>query len=499
MNNTNIPDPSDVAYRTQVAAIEEFQGPIDGITATCGTWIKVRAKYADRWSTPMAGAEFNLWVGDELIADKKHLKDYEHIPGLTVGEPPPEEEAAQKEWYEKYNQLGTLVISKCQHGKARFELTKGSSADEKKIEALNKAIEARLDGEYRNLLKQMTPFQQEWDKQGVWSIRTSYKSGQHEGGKDWLKDQEELFTWKYWEEIGTAITKNTPILFDTAKEMGLELVDKRIDQAEELWSNRHNAVDPMWWMTQGEAYIDNTTQEIKEAKEYIEEFVTDAYQSSMTANEIFKRKDAIFALPSLIGAGRVDEIEAFIDIDLHAIDPEWAAQLKFDKSWQEMIELLNDGEAVANFVVYLDLCTKASPPNFYSFHFGKGAFYIQVELILLLLGVLLGGAGAAARIAVITARLANMTTKGNKVVKQSQNALLAYQRTYNGFTKVIEDFTELRGLLLKNRRAQGKNGSSGTELEQQRETKKRDSSCRICKSKKHNTPLHRGGNTDYRD
>ena len=498
MSKNNIPDPSVVAHKTEAIAIEEFQGPIDGVCKPCATWVKVSAKYNDRWNTPMAGAEFNLWVKDQLILDKKKLKDYDQV-GLKEGEAPHKDPEQQKIWFEKYNQLGTFMVPKTEFGKARFELTKSSSSDEKQIAAINKAIEARLDGEYRNLIKQMAPFQQIWDQLGIFSIRPSYKAGQRAGGESWVEDQQELLTWKYWQEIGDAITTNTPKLYDTAKTMGLEFAEDSIQEAEEMWKKRGNLANPNWWEAEWDAFVEQNVQAVTSAKDYIEESVNDAYKSSETAYEIFKRKDAIFAIPNLIAAGDIDEIEAFIDTDLYAIDPEWANQLRYNKDWQEFIEVLQDGEAAANFVVYLDLMIKVTPPNFYSFYFGKGAFYIQIEVALLVLGVLLGGAGAAARIAVLTARITNMAAKSNQVVKKSQEALQAYQRAHLAFIKVTQDMDKLRELLIKNRRHKAKSGASGTELEQRRETTKRDGKCRICQSKDHNTPLHRSGNLEYRE
>ncbi len=496
MSNPNTLKPAEIAQRTEATAIEKFQGPIDGITSPCGTWIKVKANYADRWQTPMAGAKFNLYVEDKLLLEGKHLKDYEQV-GLITGEGPPQNPQEVGPWYKKYQELGTFNHPSCEQGKARFELVKASASEEAQIEAINKAIAARLDGEYRNLVKQMLPYNREWDKSGPRSILKALEKADQEASEEWLKDQEELLTWKYWQDIGSTIAEYTPKLYDTAKSMGQEYIDDLIDDIEKVRANRENMKRPQWWLTKADEYIDEQNKKLKGAQEYVKEVAQDINESAQSALEIYQRREAILALPNLFVAGKVDEIEAFIDIDLYAIDPQLATELKYDKSWQEFLELAHDGEALTSITVYGDLIIKLIPPNFYFYYYGKGAFYIIIELLFLFVCLMFGGA-AAARVTSMSARLVSVTAKGGKAIEGSQDALRAYNRTIEAFTKVAEDLNKLREKLITSRRARSINGSSGTTLAQKRKTTERDGRCRVCDNKDHQTPLHRGGNVEYR-
>lgn len=48
-------------------------------------WVRIEARYADRWKTPMAGAEFKLWINEALYTQGK-LLDFTDV-GLTIGQP----------------------------------------------------------------------------------------------------------------------------------------------------------------------------------------------------------------------------------------------------------------------------------------------------------------------------------------------------------------------------------------------------------------------------
>ncbi|MDV7393707.1 hypothetical protein RZS08_20185, partial [Arthrospira platensis SPKY1] len=132
----NKPSPSEIAYRAEISE-HKHEGAINCEVVPCKTWVRVKAVYDDRWKTPMAGAKFNLWVGDKKVLSDKHLKDFEHVgrctanacpecpakyqknsgsAGLTPGKPP--KTAEEKKMWEE---LGTYCYLKCDPGPARFE------------------------------------------------------------------------------------------------------------------------------------------------------------------------------------------------------------------------------------------------------------------------------------------------------------------------------------------------------------------------------------------
>jgi DNA repair exonuclease SbcCD ATPase subunit len=186
---------------------------------------------------------------------------------------------------------------------------------------------------------------------------------------------------------------------------------------------------------------------------------------------------------------------------LQEIAPEFAATLRYNREWQGAVELLHDGESAAIFAVYLNLFLTVIPPNYWAHLFGKGSFVVFVEVVLILIGALLGGAGAAARIAVISARLARLGTKAaqsSRYIDKAMKALKAVTRALDSFQEAANDLARLRKKLLKSRRAKTRRGKTRTTIKERRETERRDGRCRVCGSRNHHTPLHRRGNVDYR-
>jgi hypothetical protein len=491
MSQSKVPEPSEIAKRTEAAAIEKFHGPIDGITSACGTWIKVKASYEDKWKTPMAGAKFDLYLEQELILEGKHLKDYEQV-GLTPGEGPPKDEIAALAWQQKYDELGTFYHPSCEKGKAYFEIVSDPSV-ESQISQLDDAIEASLDGAYRNLETNMSGFRQQWQALGSQSILYSIGAGAKEGAGDiaigvkesaidsyeWAKDLENWYA--LWDDIEK-----------TAVESG--------DWAQQSAANA-------WFVIKNTSTADvkaAAQQAASKAKsvgdalaQSVEESIESAGAIYEKAQTIYAHRKAIMNLPNQIIAKDINSIENFIDITLHDIDPDWAIQLKYDKSWQNTLELMNYEKSVTVYIAYGQLFFETIPPNFYTYYFGKGGIYIIYEFVLFLIGMLLGGIGAAARLAVITARIAKMSAKSTQLIDKSNDALRSFLKATEGLARAGEKMAEQAPLLTKAHRAETKNGVAGNTVEKQRTMIKKNKNCRICDSDKHKTPVSRKGNLKY--
>ncbi|MEM5529948.1 hypothetical protein WN093_14095 [Gammaproteobacteria bacterium AS21] len=488
MSKPDTPEPADIAKSTEAAAIEKFQGPIDGVTSPCGTWIKVKATYDDRWQTPMAGAKFNLYLNSELLLAGKHLKDYQQV-GLKPGEIPPKDAAAKAQWQQKYDELGTFYYPSCDEGKAYFEIVSDPSA-ESQIQQLDSAIESALDGAYRNVEAGMSGYREQWQTSGKKSLLISIGAGAKEGASDiatgisqtaeesydWVTDKDNWF--ELWQGTKEAASKGSDWAQASLKDAWYFVENTSVS---EVMNQAAEQVE-----TIGNAALDSIEESIEKAQANVEQ-----------VQKIYQHREALLNLPNHIVAADVNEIEAFIDTTLQAIDPEWAEQLRYDKSWQDTLELVNYRQSTVVFIAYAQQFFAAVPPNFYTFYFGKGGVFVLYEIILFVIGMLLGGIGAAARVSVITARIARMSGSSTKAVKNAQQALSGFSKMIESFAKAGDRMAKQAPLITKARRAETKDGVAGNTVEKQRAIIKNNKNCRICNSDKHTTPVSRKGNLEY--
>jgi len=482
------PSSSQIAYRAESSEFK-YEGPIDGRVASCKSWTRVKGVYNDRWNTPMAGAKINVWVNNVMVVCGKHLKDFEHL-GLKPGKPPKTKEE-KKLWEE----LGTYYYPNCENGTARFEIVQESeNLDE--IDSLRDSIQVRLDGAYRALEEKMSPYQKEWQTWGPLSIQIAIVQGFAEGSMDWLNEQKEIFSTKYWTDLGKSIEKGFWWTIDKA-ENALHGAEELLGEA---WKNRGKVLDLSWWGEQNDKLWQSVYDAGTTAYDIAIEGIGFTKRSVQSAIEIINRREAILKLPDYIVTGDVDAIEQFIDSDLVAIDSQLAEELRYNKKWQGAIELIHDGESISIFAVYINLFITVVPPNFYAHAVGKAGLYIFIEVALVVILAMLGGAGAAARIGTLSARFAQLTMKTANVsrkIDKAKDALHAFTQMLDSFQEAIGDMETLRKKLLKSRRHKVKKGTTGATLKQKRETEKRDGKCRICGEKNHHTPVHRKGELDY--
>lgn len=491
-----MPDPYTVDVQTSSSAHAQG-GEIDAPQDPCKHWVRVVGRYEDRWQTPMAGAEFKLLINGAVVLEKEYLKDYEQV-GLTRGVAPQTD--AQREAYEE---LGTYMYRNCDQGEAQAVILHdpGAEAD---VQDLRDGISARLDGGYRNLKEKMAPYQAEFDRLGWDSVVIALAEGAGESASNMIdsaaetldKAADKAFSLQFWRDVGDAIEEGFFETLDVAE----EAYEGAKDLAEHAYENRGVLLDDAWW----DKKLDDAGRALEATEAQIKETLSDAAdaveRSAKQAKAVYDHKEAIMALPGQIVAGDVDGIEAFIDTALRDIDPEMADKLQYDSSWQGAIELLQDGETAAVMGVYLDLFLTVVPPNFWAYAFGRAGPYILVEIILLIIGALLGGVGAAARIAVITARLARMgatMAKIGKLADKAIDAVRAAVKMIEAFTDSVTDIEKLKKKLLLSRRRSTRNGRTNSTLDERRDTEERDGRCRVCRNTSHNTPVDRRGEVDY--
>lgn len=485
------PSPSEISYRAELSS-SSHAGPINDPVVRCQSqnWIRLEGRYNDRWETPMAGAKFNLYInGAKVLGPDAHLYTHEQL-GIKPNKAPKTSTERGK-----YKDLGCYYYQNCDEGKARFEIV-GDSAASSQADQLIEAIEAKLDGGYRNIEKHMEPYQNMWDQYGVLSIQIGQAQGFLEAGEEWVKSWDEVFTAKYWEETGSALYNGASAVVDYVADAGA----KGYEMAKDAWDSRGSLLSGAWWQKQLEDAYNFTAETIEEVTEAALDAAETMGRTAQQIAIVIERRDAILALPEMVAQGDVDGLEAFIDNDLAAIDPDYAEELRYNKDWQGAIEILHEGNAVGIFMIYLQLFIVVVPPNFYAHLAGKAGFYIFIEVLLIIIGALLGGAGAVARIGALSARLARLGATGASIARKidrAQDALAAFRRMLDAFESSLNNMMELRQKLLISRRRNVRRGTTKNTLEERRETEKRDKSCRICKKKDHNTPLDRRGECDY--
>ena len=448
-------------------------------------WVEIKAHYRDRWQTPMAGAAFKMYINEALVKEGK-LLDYADV-GLQPGQVP--RTVVEKD---QWALLGTYKLEDCVPGVVRVELVTEAGL-EQSIANTRDGIVSTLDGSYHELVDAMKEYQALWDSYGAYSLPVGYYKGFQDAAVEWGKD---LFDADSWKELGGDISTGFWKLVDATGEAW----DGAVEKIQDAYDNRHVVTERAWWEAKfdeaqqgAKETIDSVQSNVKSAAEYIE-------QSGEKAVAIYNARAAIMALPEKIANGDVAAVESFIDNELRSIDPELADELRHSPTWQGTIELLQDGESISAALVYLGLFTSAVPAPFYAHAVGKAGFYIAIEVVMIVIGALLGGVGAAARIGVIAARFTAMAAKAGSVgmkVKHTQRSINAFAGMLRSFGDVAQDMEKLRDKLLKARRNHTKTGKTNQSLKEKRDTEKRNGKCRLCGSKQHHTPAPRRGILEY--
>ena len=257
-----------------------------------------------------------------------------------------------------------------------------------------------------------------------------------------------------------------------------------------------------WWQRS----IEDTTNDLytKQAQRLESAVSTgkSVLEAADKARKIYQHRDAILNLPALIADGKPKPIQAFVENELMDIDPELAKAIRNDPNFAIVLEIIADNESALTYLSYVGLMMEAIPPNFYAYVAGKGAAYLIIEVILLVVTALLSaGTAAAARITMLLARFAqtsaNVAGIGKKI-RRAKAAIEAFIRVIEDLSKAADDLHNLGAKLL---RARGKGlhlkGSTKTTLQAKKESIKRDKKCRLCGSTQHTTPRSKRGTVVY--
>ena len=379
---------------------------------------------------------------------------------------------------------------------------------EQEIVEERESIVQRLHAAYLNLTDEMAEFQEQWDDNPVLAFITSAREGWNQGGAEWLSDQAELFEKKTWVDLGGKIKETAGTAYDRLATYSKQRYE---DLKKDLNKYVENPDDTFynwaWWQTvikeQTDELVSQQVARLDSAQKAISDATATVLNTADKATKIYKHRDAILNLPTLIANGEPRPIQAFVDNELMEIDPELATAIKNDPNFALVLEVIADHDTALTYLSYVGLMVEAIPPNFYAYVAGKGGAYLMIEVVMLIVTALLSaGTAAAARITMLIARFAATSAKVATAGKKLQHAKAAI----NAFIRVLEDLSNavdnLHTLGAKLAKARSKGlvikGNTKTTLRAKKESIKRDKKCRLCGSTQHSTPRCRRGTVVYR-
>ena len=388
--------------------------------------IKLIAHYKDKWKTPMAGATFNLYINDAKVLSEAKLKGYKP----------------------DFKEAGTYIYEYAEDGKINFEIV--TEDREAQLRKLKEDLINLLDPDFKELNKSMVKYQEEWrNNSAIVSLSNAVSKGAKEALKDVGESIEEMFTAKFWSDIGDDIVT----LKDSAKRSigeGLESLDKAYEEVSKEIEQKgfyEWAGDEVNEMEDG---IESSYEELKVTAKTI---ASTADLWVKDGKIIYDHREEIMALPKNLLGGEVNKVEMFLDKVVLEIDKELYDELKNSEHWQSTIELLYDREAINVPVIYLQAMLRAVPPNFYMQQFGYIAVTLIVEIILVIILALLGGVGAIARLVSLVNRL-------KKAISVADKAGTAFISLLEKFQKAIELIKDNAMLLTVTRRIENKLGAT---------------------------------------
>ncbi|GGC07993.1 hypothetical protein [Pseudoduganella buxea] len=365
-----------------------------------------------------------------------------------------------------------------------------------------------LHAAYLALCEDMADFQHQWDADPTKAFLDSARAGASQGAADWLGDQAALFDKKTWVEIGHKVENFTG---DCLDRMATYSKQQYQDLAREINKHVSNPERTLynwaWWQRtiedEARAAVDSQRARLNAAVASVNDTASSMLATAEKAQKLYKHRDAILNLPSLIAIGDPKPIQAFVENELMDIDPKLAKAIRNDPRFSIVLEIIADNESALSFLAYASLMIEAIPPNFYAFIAGKGAIYIVIEVILLVVTALLSaGAAAATRVAWLVARLTSASAKlagAAAKVRRAKAALDAFVRMLEDLMRAVNELHDLGGKLIRARlKGLSVRGSTKTKLTAKKESIRRDKRCRICGRTDHPTPRHRRGHVVYR-
>ncbi|MGN2719720.1 DUF4150 domain-containing protein [Aliivibrio fischeri] len=445
-------------------------------------WIKVRAVHDDRWQTPFLAENIKITTNSVVHAEKAALNKSSFSSTIS--------DTKELAIETQLNEGGVIAFDNL---KPNTDLViaefKGEAGIEKEIENSRKSIEAYLDGIYNTLVQDMSGFQKQWEDEGLFSL----DDGVISGAKGWGSDLVELFSPRIWQDIGDTLSSSSSDAYDYLYNYANDTYDSVTKSITDEEGNLRNVT---WFIAQLQEDLGDiqqaTFETIDDAIESAQTLYADGEDFLRKLECIAKNRQAILDLPKNLSDGDIDAIEIFVDTILMEIDPEWAKEIKESEHFSKALAVIQNHSSAMLYNAYLSLIIEAIPPNFYAYHAGKAGAYIALELIFTIaLSVLTLGAGAATRIATVTAKL-TLGTKRISTLNHASKALTTFIDTTKGMVDVLQDYDKLADKLIK--RPMGSIKGKGNEtLTMTKTNVKRNGKCRLCHSDEHKTPkLYRG-------
>ncbi|RZL04158.1 MAG: hypothetical protein EOP36_01615 [Rubrivivax sp.] len=406
---------------------------------------------------------------------------------------------AQKDWKVLVPKSGDVTVT------AYPEVT------EKEIDDDRKGLIVQLHGAYEDLVEYMVPFQREWDSGPMLAIVQSAHHGAGDGAAAWGDDFKDMFKKETWTGFGGKVKSMAGSAIDTGYDYAASTAKDIVDRANSTASRVQGLVKNQdttlrswgWWSAQ----IDDLEKQVQAEIDHYGKTVSDTVDAGKEmiekARKFYKHREAIMNLPNVIAVGDAKAVQGFVDTVLGDIDPALAKSIKQDPNFYVVLEIISDHDSAVTYMAYLGLMMEAVPPNFFAYISGKGAMYLLIEVITLIVTALLSaGAAAAARITALVARLAMSSAKvagAAKKIEKAKEAFDAFIRmieTMNDAARRLQELGEklaiarLRGLRF--------GGKTQQKLQAKRTLAKRDARCRRCGSTKHHTPRGPRGVVVYR-
>lgn len=387
-------------------------------------------------------------------------------------------------------------------------VTSAPLVTEREIAEERENIIHTLQAAYLTLNDSMAEFQKQWDANPALAFLDAAREGAMQGSSTWVDDQAELFDKKTWVELGGKIENFAGGCLDRmaaySKQQYKDLqreVNKHVANPERTLYNW------AWWQKSIEDQVMGTvaeqTRRLQAVETGIRQTAAEIAEAAEKARKVYKYRDAIMNLPVLIAAGDPKPIQSFVEKELMDIDPKLAKAIRTDPNFAIVLEIIADNESALSYVAYVSLMVEAIPPNFYAYIGGKGAAYVAIEVVMLVITALLSaGAAAAARVAALVVRLATTSAKvagAAKKLKRAKAAVDAFIRALEDLMTAARDLHALGAKLVKARsKSVTVRGNANARLAAQKNSIKRDTKCLCCGKTDHRTPRHRRGITAYR-
>lgn len=382
---------------------------------------------------------------------------------------------------------------------------------EKEIDDDRQLLTVQMHGAYENLIDYMLPFQKDWDAGPMLAIARSARQGAGDGAGAWSEDFADMFKKETWIELGSKVKSMAGSAVDAGYDYAASTTRDIVAKANETYSKAQQIVHKPdeslrswgWWQAQIQDIEKAYEAELQQYAKTVHDAIDTSQELIDRARKFYAHRQAILGVPELIASGDIKAIQSFVDTVIVDIDPSVAKEIKSNPNFYAVLEIIADHDSAVTFMAYVGLMMDAVPPNFLAYIAGKGAMYLLIEVVMIIVSALLtAGAAVAARVAALASRLAMSSVKvanAARKIEKAKEALDAFVhmiQTLADAARRLQDLGEklvvarLKGLRLKGRTQQ--------KLEAKRSLIKRDMRCRRCGSTAHRTPRGPRGIVVYR-